>query len=162
MSQPTGVVTSATTPTAVSTLVIGYGNPLREDDGVGWAVAERLQAEGVCAGITAVASHQLLPELADIIHTAAYVIFVDATVAGKPGAIRMTTVTPDGRGPAASHQMSPAVLLYYAQELYGRCPPATLITVTGQAFGYRQGLTPLIEGKVAAIVAMASVVQGTG
>ena len=44
----------------VRLLVIGVGNPLREDDGVGWRLAEALAQ----AGVEVHTCHQLLPELA--------------------------------------------------------------------------------------------------
>ena len=42
------------------TLIIGYGNPLREDDGVGWQVADQLlkNSEGSIKVLTA---HTLAP-----------------------------------------------------------------------------------------------------
>lgn len=132
-------------------LVIGYGNPLRGDDGVGWAVIERLQQTPLAETLTLIASHQLLPELTDLIREATQVTFVDATVLGKPGTIRITSITPDLTGPASSHQMGPGVLLAYTQELYGHCPPAHLITITGAQFGYEETLSPLIQVKLEAI-----------
>ncbi len=56
------------------TVVIGYGNPLRGDDGIGWAVIERLQQMPLAETLTLIASHQLLPELSDLIREAAQVI----------------------------------------------------------------------------------------
>ncbi|GIK54703.1 MAG: hydrogenase maturation protease [Chloroflexi bacterium] len=133
----------------MNALVLGYGNPLRGDDGVGWVVAERLQG---MAGITAVPLHQLLPEHADLIHTAVHVIFVDAAVAGEPGAVQVQTLAPDRHGLAASHQMSPGVLLAMAAELYGRCPTAHLITITGQNFAYSETLSPPVQESVYQVV----------
>lgn len=129
----------------VGTLLIGYGNPLRGDDGVGWVVADALQD---WTGVTAVSTHQLLPELADQIACAEKVVFVDATVEGVPGEIRITAVSPQTNGSASTHQMSPGILLSYAAELYGRCPPAYLITVTGQDFGYTETLSPLVASQL--------------
>lgn len=126
-------------------LVIGYGNPLRGDDGVGWRVVERLQ--GV-EGITAVSSHQLLPEHAYLIWQVDHVLFVDATVEGQPGEIRIQPLVPETYGAASSHQMSPAVLLAYAEQIFGRFPPAHLITITGQHFGYEEQLSPLVMNKL--------------
>lgn len=131
-----------------TTLVIGYGNPLRGDDGVGWAVADALQDR---TGVTAVSTHQLLPELADQIANAEKVVFVDATVEGEPGDIRVTAVSPQTIGTASTHQMSPGVLLSYVAELYCRCPPAYLITITGQDFGYTETLSPLVTSKLPAL-----------
>lgn len=128
-----------------TTLVIGYGNPLRGDDGLGWAVVDALQDR---TGVTAVSTHQLLPELADRIAQAEKVVFVDATVEGEPGDIRVTAVFPQTIGTASTHQMSPGVLLSYVAELYGRCPPAHLITITGQDFGYTETLSPLLASKL--------------
>ncbi|HRQ39933.1 MAG TPA: hydrogenase maturation protease [Chloroflexota bacterium] len=135
----------------MNTLVLGYGNPLRGDDGVGWVVAERLHG---AAGITAVPLHQLLPEHADLMQTAVHVIFVDATVMGEPGAVQVQPLAPDRQGLAASHQMSPGVLLAMVGELYGRCPPAHLITITGQDFGYSETLSPPVQESVEQVIEM--------
>ena len=45
-------------------LVIGYGNVLRSDDGVGWHVTERLASDARFASVTVLQRHQLTPELA--------------------------------------------------------------------------------------------------
>ncbi len=135
----------------MNTLVLGYGNPLRGDDGVGWVVAEQLQ--GV-AGITAVPLHQLLPEHADLMQTAVHVVFVDAAAEGEPGAVRVQPVVPDRHGLAASHHMSPGVLLAMVGELYGRCPPAHLITITGQDFGYSETLSPPVQESARQVIEM--------
>lgn len=128
-----------------NTLLIGYGNPLRGDDGVGWVMAERLM--GV-EGITAVSAHQLLPELIDQIAEVDHVIFVDATVQGKPGDIGVREIFPDTMGLATSHGMEPVVLLAYVEQLYGRSLQAHLVTITGQDFGYKENLSPLLAGKL--------------
>ena len=133
----------------MAVLVLGYGNPLRGDDGVGWVAAERLQG---AAGITAAPLHQLLPEHADLIQTAAHVIFVDATVVGEPGAVRVQALAPAPYGLAASHQMSPGLLLAMARTLYGCCPPAHLITITGQDFGYAETLSPPVQLSVERVI----------
>ena len=142
----------------MSYLVIGYGNPLRGDDGVGWVVVERLERDAAAAPIplTFITRHQLLPELSDLIAQATGVLFVDAAADGEPGSIRLTPLSPDHTGPASSHQMGPGVLLAYTQELYGHCPPATLITITGESFGYEVRLSPLIDSRLEAICAAAS------
>ncbi|MAU01623.1 MAG: hydrogenase maturation protease [Anaerolineaceae bacterium] len=131
--------------------VVGIGNPLRGDDGAGWAVVEAL-AELTVGPMQTVCVHQLLPELLDTIHTAERVIFVDASVDGEPGSVMVTSIQPTPDGPASSHQLHPAVLLAMGGELYGRMPPATLITITGQDFGYQEQLSPPVQQAVAAAV----------
>ena len=139
----------------MSYLIIGYGNPLRGDDGVGWAVVEAMEQNAAAFPhpFTFITYHQLLPELADQLAQASGVIFIDATVNGEPGSIHLTPLSPDTHGPASSHQMGPGVLLAYTQELYGQCPSATLITITGASFGYEEKLTPPIESLVKVVCA---------
>jgi hydrogenase maturation protease len=128
--------------------VVGIGNPLRGDDGVGWAVIELL-AELAIDSVQAICVHQLLPELLDTIHTSEQVVFVDATVDGAPGSVVVTSIQPATDGPASSHQIGPAVLLAMGMELYGRMPTAHLITITGQDFGFHEQLTPTVQQAIA-------------
>ncbi len=57
-------------------LVIGYGNPLRGDDGFGVYVAERLHHEGVGEQVTLMTRHLLAPELAEDLSEAEFVLFI--------------------------------------------------------------------------------------
>ncbi len=87
-------------------LVIGYGNPLRGDDGVGPAVVRRLQ---LAAGDTAMEAMQLLPEHIEAVARAGLVVLVDAGVDLSPGEVRCRLV----EAPVASrhavdlHELSP-------------------------------------------------------
>lgn len=125
-------------------VVIGIGNPLRGDDSVGWAVVEALWADSL-PGITAVTTHQLLPELIEQFYQASQVIFVDASVEGEPGDVCVTAVLPSTDGPAASHHVHPGVLMAFGEKLYGKMPPATLITITGQDFSYKEQLSSSVQ-----------------
>ena len=62
-------------------LVIGYGNELRGDDGVGPRVA-RAVSDWRLPGVTALAVHQLAPELAEPLSLSDAAVFVDAAVVG--------------------------------------------------------------------------------
>jgi len=98
-------------------LLIGIGNRLRSDDGIGYRIAETLRAEDSPMQVLAV--QQLTPELAEPIAAAAAVLFVDASVL-DPGAdqLRLEPLLPHGgitdaaamRAPL-SHQFSPIGLL---------------------------------------------------
>src|SRR5262245_29107852 len=66
-------------------LIIGYGNPLRADDGVGWQAARHLAELLRDEPIEILALHQLTPELAEPISRADLIIFIDASNEGQPG-----------------------------------------------------------------------------
>lgn len=101
----------------MAALVIVFGNPLREDDGVGWAVAEALRARGRVA-VRAV--HQLGPELAEMVGQASRVVFADARHGGRPGAVRSRALSPASTSQELTHALDPRALLLYSQLVYGR------------------------------------------
>lgn len=117
----------------MKTLVIGYGNSLRGDDGAGPFVARQL-------GAGAIACHQLTPELAEPISQARQVIFVDAHAGAPAGQIVIQPVRP--RPSAAIHRFDPETLLAWSQQLYGRAPEAILIGIGGESFDLGEGLSP--------------------
>jgi len=135
-------------------LVIGYGNTLRGDDGVGRLVAEQLEREHLPAQI--IAAHQLLPEFCERISAARQVIFIDAIVGVIGGEITTAPLTaaPEWEAPLAGHHLSPAGLLAAARALYGTCPPALLITVSGVDFGFSSTLSPSVRACLPALVAL--------
>jgi hypothetical protein len=65
---------------AYDSLVVGYGNTLRGDDGIGYRVAEAV-AKWQLPQVRSIAVAQLLPELAADIGEVEIVMFVDAIVA---------------------------------------------------------------------------------
>jgi len=130
-------------------LIIGYGNPLRGDDGIGVCAAEAFEAE-ITAGtlpegypLTILTRMQLTPELAEPVHDADLVIFIDACVEGEPGTVREEDLAPT-EGGALTHHVYPGTLLALAQELYGNSPKALVISVAGGDFGYESGLSAAV------------------
>jgi hydrogenase maturation protease len=141
------------------TLIIGYGNPLRGDDGLGWATAEML-AERYTA-VSILTCHQLTPELAEPVSRADRIIFIDATAVGEPGKIVCHTLTPVGAsGELFSHTCDPAGLLQMAEMLYGRSPRGYLFTVTGASFGYEEGLSATVTAVLPQLCAKIEDVMG--
>ena len=113
------------------TLIVGYGNPLRGDDSVGWRAVEGLEAPGA----EILMLHQLTPELMEPISRAGRVIFVDACTGGTPGEIHRRVVDPQAAKPVSfTHHATPETLLAGARALYGRAAEGFLITVTGADF----------------------------
>ena len=126
-----------------ATLIIGYGNPLRGDDGLGWHAAQQLASLRELHDIDIVACHQLTPELAEPVSQAALVIFVDAAQEGAPGMFTERWIAPDPAGLMAfSHHLTPARLLACALTWYGTCPTAVVLSVAGAYFGCSEALSP--------------------
>jgi hydrogenase maturation protease len=129
-------------------LVLGYGNPLRSDDGVGWQVAVELFRANTSPEVHVLPCHQLTPDLAEAASFAETVIFIDATRKGKPGEIRCEEVFSQP-GPASfTHDLSPAGLLAVAAELFGVCPQGYLFSIAGECFAAGQDLSSTVSSRV--------------
>lgn len=128
-------------PSLINTLVIGYGNPLRQDDGVGPAAAA-LVAGWNRPNVSGIAIAHLAPELADQIAQADRVIFIDASLESAGGVPRLQPIGPRERiTPALGHVCDPRTLLALAQALHDAAPDAWLLTVPAFAFGLGEGLS---------------------
>lgn len=103
-------------------LIIGYGNPLRRDDGFGWHVAHRLQQELREADVEIIACHQLTPELAEPLSRARYAIFVDIAVDCPRGELSVKTIPTGVNGQKFSHHVTARSLLADTRLWYGTSP----------------------------------------
>ena len=140
-------------PHTLSTLIIGYGNTLRGDDGAGILAAELLMARVHDPEIEILGQHQLTPELMEPISRAAHVIFIDAAVSGRPGKVHRIPLRPAPVCSRFSHVTTPESLLAGAQSLYGHTPKATLYTIPGRSFDTGQELSPSVRRGVNELVA---------
>jgi hydrogenase maturation protease len=122
-------------------LVIGYGNPLRGDDGVGWVVAERLASR---AGVEVVTTQMLVPELAERVAAATTVIFVDARVGTDQGSVHCDAISSRAERHPLGHVASPESLLRLAEALSSHRPPAFVVSVTGADFDFRATLSEAV------------------
>jgi hydrogenase maturation protease len=99
-----------------SVLVIGYGNPGRQDDGLGPALAEAVEGLRL-PGITVEADYQLTVEDAAAAAAHRYVVFADASVGGRePFCFR--AVHPTARTSFSSHSVEPEAVLALARDLF--------------------------------------------
>jgi hydrogenase maturation protease len=123
-----------TTPAASgSVLVIGYGNELRGDDGVGCRVVRALATLGL-PGVRARIVQQLVPELAAEMASASRVFFVDAASAGGGDEVVMDHLDPLAAAGTLGHVTNPGELLSLTRAVYGRVPEAWLVAVAGEDF----------------------------
>jgi hydrogenase maturation protease len=127
------------------TLVIGFGNSLRGDDGVGPLVATAVGRRH--AEVDTMAVQQLVPEMAASIAQADLVVFIDAAAGSPPGAIRCDPVGPDS-ATRIDHTLSPAGLLALARDVFGFDPPAWLVQIKGASFDLPPALSPTVAAAV--------------
>jgi hydrogenase maturation protease len=127
------------TPGPAKVLVIGYGNPGRQDDGLGPAVAARIDSLG-WPNLNALDNYQL--NIEDAVDVAAHdvVWFVDAAKAGQaPYAVH--DVAPAATIEFTSHILRPEAVLAIAQQCYGGAPKAFLLAIRGYEFEFVEALT---------------------
>ncbi len=132
-------------------LVIAWGNPLREDDGVAWHVLEGLRTLRPRPGLPALHlrhAHQLTPEMAECVSRASGVVFVDARREGTPGEVRCQAISPSAGSNPLAHSLRPEGLLVYAEALYGRAPQAAIVSIAGERFGMGEELSPAVRHAV--------------
>lgn len=144
------------------TLIIGIGNPLRSDDGLGSAVAQRLADDGGenCAIHTV---HQLTPELAQWIAETKLVIMVDASREGEPGTVCVRPVSPSTQpGAAGTHDTKPEELTALTEAIYGHCPPVVIVSMTGANFSIGEQLSPIITRRIPLVYEIVRQVCATG
>jgi hydrogenase maturation protease len=123
-------------------LVIGYGNPLRGDDGLGWAAAAALFRENKSPDVEVLPCHQLTPELASAMSGAEAVIFVDCAREGSPGDFRCVEIRPEAGPGTFTHGLTPSTLLSLTCELFGVCPHVYMLSVCGRCFEAGETLSP--------------------
>lgn len=132
-------------------LVIGFGNPGRRDDGLGPALAARLQALAL-PGVAVENDYQLSIEHAELVSRHDIVVFADAArdVPGDaPFYLRPLTPAPDAK--SFSHSLSPQAVLQLAAECFGARPKGWILGIRPldlDSFG--EGLCPQAQQNLTA------------
>ena len=121
-------------------LVIGYGNTLRGDDGVGVRVAEAVAALQL-PGVHAMSCHQLSPEDAEHVSQAGRVVFVDAA-AGGFSEVQLVPLSPGETTQLMAHAADPRTVLALAREIFGHAPAAWALTIPAARMGFSEELSP--------------------
>jgi hydrogenase maturation protease len=127
-------------------LVVGFGNTLRGDDGVGPRAASAVAGWDL-PGVIAKAVPQLTPELAEPLATARFAIFIDARLAAERDVVQLQSIGPSdtGRGAALGHMADPRCLLTLVQTAYGTCPRSWLVKVPALDLSFGEGLSPVAQ-----------------
>jgi hydrogenase maturation protease len=138
-----------------STVIIGYGNPDRQDDGAAWHVLSRLAVKlgreipaNYNEGLTPTGEFpdllfvlQLTPELADTVAQYQRVCFIDVHTGSIPLDLQRIPVQPAMQTSPFTHHMTPATLLALTLHLYNKSPDAILISIRGYKFGFDNSLS---------------------
>ncbi len=135
-------------------LLIGYGNPDREDDGVAWHI---LRALTIKLGLDAPQSYedefpeselidfvfylQLTPEMAEDISEYQHVCFIDAHTGNIPEPVRLIDVKSEFQRSPFTHHLTPQSLLSMCETIYEKKPDAALLSVLGHRFLFSRALS---------------------
>ena len=123
------------------TLVIGYGNDSRNDDGIGWFVVAELQKRAL-PGVTFATAHQLEVDFAETVRDYDLVIFVDAAIPESERAWWRVDVVPGFQSHAVAHFLTPADVLGLCQTLAGKAPRGIAYSIRGHDFNFGSTLSP--------------------
>jgi hydrogenase maturation protease len=138
------------------TLIVGYGNPDREDDGVAWHIltrlAERLERPDPVQDVESLECRDGAPDLLcwlqlepDLAETAAdydRVCFVDAHTGAYAEDVRIEEMAGEFQASPFTHHMTPGTVLALAKTLHGRTPQGIVVSVRGYRFGFARALSP--------------------
>jgi hydrogenase maturation protease len=138
-----------------ATLIIGFGNPDRQDDGVAWHILTRLAQEfsrplpSMDEGFFPGGENpdllfvlQLIPELAETISAYQRVCFVDAHTGNVPEDVNLIEVKAEYQRSPFTHHMTADTCLSLVQTIYGQTPEAILVSIRGYEFGFSHELSP--------------------
>jgi len=120
-------------------LIYGYGNPGRQDDGLGPALSEDIEQLGL-EFVQTDANYQLNIEDAAEIAEYDFVIFVDTTV-GETESFCVKKVLPSPEITFTSHLIKPESVLALCEDAFGCKPEVWIIGIKGYAFNYVESFT---------------------
>lgn len=130
------------------TLIYGYGNPGREDDGLGARFIEKIEAwinEEQIEGISTDCNYQLNIEDSALISEYDCVYFVDASVAEIDNYLLESIKPNDARIEFTMHAVSVAYVVDLCRKIYGREPQAYVLHIRGYEWDFAERLSPGAE-----------------
>lgn len=122
-----------------SIYVYGFGNPGRQDDGLGPMIIDRLENERIDS-VTTDSNYQLNIEDADNIAGSDIVIFVDASIdAEEPFSFRR--IEPSAEITFTTHSMSPESVIALCGDIHGKIPETYVLAIRGYEWEMFEGLS---------------------
>ena len=144
------------------TLVIGFGNIDRADDGVAYSVINALRRrlgqkplkedetglDELGAEVDSVFLSQLTPELMETLAGYRQVVFVDAHVYENADPLHCAPVSPEYTPSSFTHHLTPGAFLALLKALYRLEPAGHLVSIRGHDFDFHRNLSPETEALV--------------
>lgn len=128
-----------------TSLIYGIGNAGRQDDGLGWAFIDRLEARQPLPRAEMRRTYQLNLEDADLISGFARVLFVDATKDPAIPSFALTRPQPKLDVSFISHAISVPSILETAKRCFRCIPEVYLLAIRGYEWELQVGLTQPAE-----------------
>ncbi len=127
-----------------SILIFAYGNPGRQDDGLGNCLVEELQpwiSSNGMDNVTLESNYQLNIEDADNIRDKDVVVFVDASIEDIDDYHFGIVETSEGRSEFTMHAASAAYILALCIKLYNKHPETYLLQIRGYEWEFKEVLS---------------------
>ncbi len=138
------------------TLLIGYGNPDREDDGVAWHILRGVadffnliipdildeDLIKVDENLHFLFDLQLIPEMTYDMTEYSRICFVDAHTGALENDINIQHLDRKFQNSPLTHHMTPQTILSILEQTFNHKPEAILVSVRGYQFGFENFLSP--------------------
>jgi hydrogenase maturation protease len=138
------------------TIIIGYGNIDRSDDGVAYEVINLVRQylgqkiledgdtglENLDGEIDSIFLPQLVPEIMELITGYEQIIFVDAHAGDDMEDLNCSKVTPLYVSSTFTHHLTPDALLAFLKTLYQHEPEAYIVSVRAHDFDFKRSFSP--------------------
>lgn len=126
-------------------LIYGYGNPGRQDDGLGAAFIQKVDdfiIQNNLDHIFTDCNYQLNIEDADTVSKATAVVFVDASQEENIEHFSLSEVdASDARVEFSMHAVSPSFVIDLCRKIYGVSPIAWLIHIKGYEWDFKEEMS---------------------
>jgi hydrogenase maturation protease len=144
--------------------VYGYGNPGRQDDGLGTIIAESVDEwcrKNSFQNIRTDCNYQLNLEDAANISEFDMVIFVDATTSEEVQCFHYCRLAPSDRSDFTMHAVAPAYVLFLCRNMFDKVPEAFMLSVRGYEWEFMKEMTPAAhENYLKALLFLKDTLQG--